>query len=45
MDILDRLVDKLIKILEFPVLFLTNLKSVTFSAAKVKGKYTKEVTE
>lgn len=39
----DEILEKL-KALEFPVLFLSNLQSVSFEAGKVTGKYTKEVT-
>lgn len=39
----DEILEKL-KALEFPVLFLSNLKSVSFEAEEVTGKYTKEVT-
>ncbi|WP_204150026.1 ATP-binding protein [Leptolyngbya sp. CCY15150] len=39
----DEILEKL-KALEFPVLFLSNLESVSFEAEKVTGKYTKEVT-
>lgn len=39
----DEILEKL-KALEFPVLFLSNLKSVSFEAKDVIGKYTKEVT-
>jgi hypothetical protein len=39
----DEILDKL-KALEFPVLFLSSLKSVSFEAKDVTGKYTKEVT-
>ncbi len=39
----DEILEKL-KGLEFPVLFLSNLKSVSFEAKEVIGKYTKEVT-
>lgn len=38
-DILEKL-----KALEFPVLFLSNLQSVSFEAGEVTGKYTKEAT-
>lgn len=33
-----------LKSLEFPVLFLSNLKSVSFEAGNLTGKYTKKVT-
>ena len=39
----DEILEKL-KALEFPVLFLSSLKSVSFEAEEVTGKYTKEVT-
>lgn len=39
----DEILEKL-KALEFPVLFLSSLKSVSFEAEKVAGEYTKEVT-
>ncbi|EIC28501.1 DEAD/DEAH box helicase [Methylomicrobium album] len=39
----DEILEKL-KALEFPVLFLSSLKSVSFEAEKVSGKYTKKVT-
>ena len=39
----DEILEKL-KALEFPVLFLSNLKFVSFAAEEVTGKYTKEVT-
>lgn len=39
----DEILEKL-KALEFPVLFLSSLKSVSFEAEKVTGKYTKNVT-
>jgi len=39
----DEILGKL-KALEFPVLFLSNLKSVSFEAEQVTGQYTKEVT-
>lgn len=39
----DEILEKL-KALEFPVLFLSSLKSVSFEAEKVTGEYTKEVT-
>lgn len=39
----DEILEKL-KALEFPVLFLSSLESVSFEAEKVTGKYTKEVT-
>ena len=39
----DEILEKL-KALEFPVLFLSNLKSVSFEAEEVTGTYTKEVT-
>lgn len=39
----DEIAEKL-KSLEFPVLFLSNLKSVTFETSSAKGKYSKEVT-
>ncbi|MDO9141734.1 MAG: DNA helicase, partial [Methylobacter sp.] len=39
----DEILEKL-KALEFPVLFLSSLKSVFFEAEEVTGKYTKEVT-
>lgn len=39
----DEILEKL-KSLEFPVLFLSSLKSVSFDAGQVTGKYTKEVT-
>lgn len=39
----DEILEKL-KALEFPVLFLSSLKSVSFEAEKVTGKYTKKVT-
>lgn len=39
----DEILEKL-KALEFPVLFLSNLESVSFEAKEVIGKYTKEVT-
>ena len=39
----DEILEKL-KALEFPVLFLSSLKSVSFEADEVTGKYTKEVT-
>ncbi len=38
----DEILEKL-KTLEFPVLFLSNLKSVSFEAGEVTVKYTKEV--
>ena len=40
----DEILEKL-KALEFPVLFLSNLKSVSFEAKEVTGQYTKEVTQ
>lgn len=39
----DEVLEKL-KALEFPVLFLSNLQSVSFEAQEVTGKYTKEAT-
>ena len=39
----DEILKKL-QALEFPVLFLSNLESVSFEAGKVTGKYTKEIT-
>ena len=39
----DEILEKL-KALEFPVLFLSSLKSVSFEAKEVTGEYTKEVT-
>ena len=39
----DEILEKL-KALEFPVLFLSSLKSVSFEADGVTGEYTKEVT-
>ena len=39
----DEIVGKL-KALEFPILFLSSLKSVSFAAVNVSGKYTKDVT-
>ncbi len=39
----DEILEKL-KALEFPVLFLSSLKSVSFEAEKITGEYTKEVT-
>lgn len=39
----DEILEKL-KALEFPVLFLSSLKSVSFEAEEVTGKYTKKVT-
>ena len=39
----EEILEKL-KALEFPVLFLSNLKSVSFEADEVTGEYTKEVT-
>jgi hypothetical protein len=39
----DEILEKL-KALEFPVLFLSSLESVSFEAEEVTGKYTKEVT-
>jgi hypothetical protein len=39
----DEILEKL-KALEFPVLFLSSLKSVSFEAEKVAGKYTKQAT-
>lgn len=39
----DEILEKL-KALEFPVLFLSNLESVSFEAEGVTGKYNKEVT-
>lgn len=39
----DEILEKL-KALEFPVLFLSSLKSVSFKAGEVTGIYTKEVT-
>lgn len=39
----DEILEKL-KALDFPVLFLSSLKSVSFDAVKVTGKYTKEIT-
>ncbi|MBV9216557.1 MAG: DNA helicase, partial [Acidobacteria bacterium] len=39
----DEILEKL-KALEFPVLFLTDLKSVSFEAEEVTGKYSKKVT-
>lgn len=39
----DEILEKL-KALEFPVLFLSSLKSVSFKAADVTGEYAKEVT-
>ncbi len=39
----DEILEKL-KVLEFPVLFLSCLESVSFEVGKVTGKYTKEVT-
>lgn len=39
----DEILEKL-KALEFPVLFLSSLKSVSFEADEVTGTYTKEVT-
>ena len=38
----DEILDKL-KALEFPVLFLSSLKSVSFEAEEITGKYAKEV--
>ena len=40
----DEVLEKL-KALELPVLFLSSLKSVSFEAEDVAGKYTKEVTQ
>ena len=39
----DEILEKL-QSLEFPVLFLSNLKSVSFEAGNVNGKYNKKVT-
>lgn len=39
----DEIIEKL-KVLEFPVLFLSCLESVSFEAGGITGKYTKEVT-
>lgn len=39
----DEILEKL-KTLEFPILFLSSLKSVSFEAEEVTGKYTKKVT-
>ncbi len=39
----DEILEKL-KALEFPVLFLSSLKSVSFETEEVTGKYTKEAT-
>lgn len=39
----DEILEKL-KALDFPVLFLTNLKSVSFEAKAVTGEYSKEVS-
>jgi hypothetical protein len=42
-DCHTEIIEKL-KSLEFPVLFLSNLKSVSFESDEISGKYTKEVT-
>ena len=39
----DEILEKL-KTLDFPVLFLSNLQSISFKANRVHGKYTKEIT-